>query len=180
MNSICKCLEVNVFVRAIWVPPAECDFLTSFDLSLHLCQRKWARWNMIYSDLPGLQPLTTTLLEVIIHHESSAYRNACRKSKLAQEPGILWCQRFSDCLVLEIAQRRGEGEKREGVQNSKQSTQNLWHDSYLAQCRLTWTKVWNSVVLSHTHVKIRVRNVRVRHIVLCIEVSYLSPFSTYL
>ena len=37
----------------------------------------------------------------------------------------LWWQWFSACFVLKFAVQRGEGEKREGVQITKQSTQNL-------------------------------------------------------
>ena len=37
----------------------------------------------------------------------------------------LWGQRFSAYFVLKVAPQRGEGEKREGVQISKNSTQNL-------------------------------------------------------
>ena len=39
----------------------------------------------------------------------------------------LFCQRFSVCFVLKIAPQRREGEKKEGVQISKQTTQNLRH-----------------------------------------------------
>ena len=38
---------------------------------------------------------------------------------------IFWYERFSACFVLKFALQRGEGKKREGVQISKQSTQNL-------------------------------------------------------
>ena len=37
----------------------------------------------------------------------------------------LWGQRFSAYFILKVAPQRGEGEKREGVQISKNSTQNL-------------------------------------------------------
>ena len=45
-----------------------------------------------------------------------------------------WCQRFSACMALKVAPQRGEGEKREGLQISKNSTQNLWHHLFLAPC----------------------------------------------
>ena len=34
-------------------------------------------------------------------------------------------ERFSACFVLKFVLQRGDGEKREGMQISKQSTQNL-------------------------------------------------------
>ena len=40
----------------------------------------------------------------------------------------------SVCFVLKFALQRGVGEKREGVQISKQSTQNLRHHKCLAPC----------------------------------------------
>ena len=42
-----------------------------------------------------------------------------------QGASYLWCQRFSACFGVKIAPKRGEGEKREGVQISKNSTQNF-------------------------------------------------------
>ena len=42
-----------------------------------------------------------------------------------QRASYLWCQRFSACFHLKIAPQRGEGEKRKGVQISKNSSQNL-------------------------------------------------------
>ena len=48
-----------------------------------------------------------------------------------------WCQRFSALFVLKIPPQRGEGEKREGVQISKNRAQNLWHHPLLEPCT-TW------------------------------------------
>ena len=42
-----------------------------------------------------------------------------------QGSSYLLGQRFRACFVLKFALQRGEGEKRDGVQISKQSTQNL-------------------------------------------------------
>ena len=44
---------------------------------------------------------------------------------LLQGSSYLLGQRFSAYFVLKVAPQRGEGEKREGVQISKNSTQNL-------------------------------------------------------
>ena len=43
-------------------------------------------------------------------------------------------QPFSSCLVLKFARQRGEGQKRGGIQISKQSTQNRWPKKYYQPC----------------------------------------------
>ena len=48
---------------------------------------------------------------------------------------IYWVK--GSVYVLKFALQRGEGEKREGMQISKQSTQNLWPKKYLEPCTLS-------------------------------------------
>ena len=50
----------------------------------------------------------------------------------------LCCERFCACFVLTFATRRGHREKREVINISKQSTQNLGHHKYLDR--------WNSIL----------------------------------
>ena len=52
-------------------------------------------------------------------------------------PGI-YDVKGSACFVLNVAPQRGEGEKREGVQISKNSSHNLWHHKFLAPCIVSW------------------------------------------
>ena len=47
---------------------------------------------------------------------------------------IFWNEGFCACFGLKFALKRGEGEKREGVQISKQSTQNLSYQNVFYQC----------------------------------------------
>ena len=58
--------------------------------------------------------------------------NAKEGREELQGSRFLLCQRFSACFLWEIALQRGEGEKREGMQISKKSTQNLLHHNNLA------------------------------------------------
>ena len=61
-------------------------------------------------------------------------------------PGIYGVKGSVPILFLEL-HHRGEGEKREGVQISKNSTQNLWHHKFLAPCILFRRKHQNGLSL---------------------------------